>query len=356
MKKIVLAIVACSLGLSLHAQTPEKKSIALVNKLTGTWCPPCGAWGWEMAEELITATQGKALYVGIFVGYPDNGNDKFMNATGNTLSSAFETPDFGGVPDFGANGIGKMVFSQSGVNTSQSKADIIADVNTFAATTPTASAANIMTVSGNTVSVNAKVQFWSAASGEYYLAAYLIEDGAMNLQASQSGTVSHHGVLRGSMSANMPFGEQIATGSIAANQTYNKTFTFNVTDATWDKSKFKVYTVIWKKNGSKYDFVNASKNSVATGIAPLANVEAVNVFPNPAVDQATLSFASGSAMDINIQVTDIAGRVVYTAENNKVVKGNNSFSLPVAQWTAGAYNVTISSVDGKMTQRLVVTK
>lgn len=357
MKRFVLLLAACGLVLSVQAQTPIKKSIALINKLTGTWCPPCGDWGWTLANELITETEGKALYVGIFVGGAANGNEKFENATGDALEPIFATLNYGGVPDFGANGIGKMVTVGGGVDDVQSKANIISTVNTFSATVPLASPANVMTISGNTVTVNAKVQFWSATSGEYYLAAYLIEDGAMNLQAGQSGTVAHHGVLRGSMSVNKPFGEQIANGSIAANQSYTKVFTFNVTENTWDKNKFKVYTVIWKKNGTKYEFVNASKNSVTpTGIAPIVDVQEIAVFPNPASDKATLSITSASSMNIQINITDVVGRSVYTSENNKVIKGTNNFSLPVAQLNAGVYNVTITSQDRRMSQRLVVTK
>lgn len=309
-----------------------------------------------MANALIAETQGKALYVGLFVGQGSNGNDKFKNATSNTLSDAFETPDFGGVPDFGANGVGKMVFNSSGLSTAQSKAAVLDAVNTFAASVPQASPANIFSISDNTVAVTAKAQFWAAANGEYYLAAYLIEDGALNLQANQSGIVAHHGVMRGSMSATA-WGEQIANGAVTANQSFSKTFTFNVTDATWDKTKFKVYTVIWKKNGAKYEFINASENEpTPNGIASIAHVEGLSIFPNPAVDKATLSITAATAMDISIQVTDISGRKVYVSENNKVVKGNNNFELPIARFNNGMYNVTVTSKDGKMNQRLVISK
>jgi hypothetical protein len=357
MKKLVLSLIACGLVMSAQAQTPKKESIGLVNKISGTWCGPCGTWGWEMAEELITQTSGKALYVGIFVGQDSYGNDKFKNSTGSTLEGPFSTPAFGGVPDFGANAIGRMVSTPEGyVNTTQSKSNIITAINNFAATTPLASPASTMKVTGNTVTANAKVQFWSAATGEYYLAAYLIEDGAMNLQNGQSGTVAHHGVMRGSMSAGMPWGEQIAMGSIPANQTYSKTFTFTVAaDANWDKTKFKIYTVIWKKNGSSYEFVNAAKHSAATGIESIASTEDVSIFPNPASDKAILAITAVSAMDINIQVTDVTGRSVYASEN-KVVKGSNSFDLPISQLTSGVYNVTINSKDGKMNQRLVINR
>lgn len=358
MKKLGLFLVACSSTLLVQAQTPVKKSTALVNKISGTWCGPCGSWGWDLANEVITATEGKALYMGIFVGGAANGNDKFENPTGLALDPAFATPDYGGVPDFGVNGIGQMVSPTPGsVDLNASKTNILNAVNTFAATTPVASPANKMTISGNTVNVNAKVQFWSAANGEYYLAAYLVEDGALNLQAGQSGTVEHHSVLRTTMSANKPYGEQIANGAIPANQTYTKTFTFTVTNNTWDKAKFKMYTVIWKKNGPKYEFINASLNETGTtGIETITDVQNVVLFPNPASDKVTLAVNASAAMDVQINITDMAGRTVYTAANNKLVKGTNSFELPVAQLNAGLYNVTIISKDGRMNERLTITK
>jgi hypothetical protein len=354
MKKLLLGLVVCSLGVSAHAQTPEKKSIALINKLTATWCHPCGDWGWEMAHDLIAGSEGKGLFMGIYVEPDIENNDKFRNATADEFGQSFATPDYGGVPDFGINGIGEM--DLPGATIPQFKTALLHIIDSFSITIPVVSPANTMAISGTTITVNAKAQFWSAASGEYYLAAYLIEDGAMNTQAGQTGIVAHHDVLRGSMSANLPFGEQIASGSIAANQTYNKTFTFNITDNTWDKAKLKVYTVIWKKNGSKYDFMNASKNAGTTGLAPIANVQGVNIYPNPTGTTATLSISSGAAMNIGIHITDITGRSVYTSENNKVLKGSNNFSLPVAQLNSGVYNVTISSKDGQMNQRLVIQK
>src|SRR5690606_8655573 len=130
-----------------------------------------------------------------------------------------------------------------------------------AATEPLASAASELVIDGNDLTVNAKVQFWLATEGEYYLAAYLIEDGALNLQSGRGkAKVAHHGVLRASM-ANAAWGEKIAEGSIATDATFDKTFEFKVTDPKWDPKKFKIYNVIWKKVQNKYLFINASVQS-----------------------------------------------------------------------------------------------
>lgn len=355
MKKGILAIVLSVLAGAGYAQTPEKKSLALITKLTGTWCGPCGTWGWEVANNLIAATEnGKALYMGAFVGVTANGNKKFKNATADVFNIAFATPEYGGVPDFSVNGIGRMpkTLSVSGATDT-----CMAVVNAFNATTPLASPANKMSISGNTVNVTAKAQFWSAGNGEYYLAAYLIEDGALNLQYGQNGTVPHHSVLRGTMSPGKHWGEQIANGAVTANQTFSKTFTFTVTDAEWDKTKFKVYTVIWKKNGSKYEFVNASKNEPGgTAIQNIAGVEEISVFPNPAARFATLSIKATAAQAFDIQVSDMSGRLVYRKDNNKLSAGDNNFTLPLEGLNAGMYNVTILSKSAGITRRLAVTK
>ena len=347
MRKVYLLLL--SLGLltnSAFAQTPEKKSVALIDKITGVECYYCGEWGWELADELITSTEGKALYMGVYVEFA--GDATFENETSTALAHAFASPNWG-IPDFGVNGVG--ISSQT-----ISSATISGPVNTFAASIPAASPANKMTFNGNTVTASAKVQFWSAVNGEYYLAAYLVEDGVIHSQAGPAGAngpVAHHEVLRGSMSPAKPFGEQIATGAINANQTFDKTFTFNITDNTWKKEKMSVYTVIWKKSGTKYEFVNASKNGDATTpIEEVSNNLNINIFPNPATKSLNLIFDAKKAGNATFSICDITGRELNSVATT-LKQGVNQSTLNTSSLVPGTYILNIRTEGGSIQKKFI---
>lgn len=355
MKKILLLSICAVVFTNASAQVPKKVATSLVHKVTATWCGPCGAWGWTLADELIAGTTGKALYMNLYASSSTSmQNNWFYNAT--AIAAATQIT-FAGYPDFGNNFINhtKKNTTTSGINTTGIKSDIFAAVNAFALTTPVASPANSMTITGSTINVDARVKFWSATSGDYYLAAYMIEDGALNLQNSQTGTVAHHDVLRGSMSTSA-WGELIASGSIAANAYYKKTFTFTITDSKWDKAKMKIYTILFKKVGSTYEFVNVSANEAPTSINSVAGVNEVKLSPNPSMgDNTTVSIQSTESQNLNISVVDMTGRVVYSEAHNIVV-GQNNLNIPSGNFAQGMYQVMISSDNGTIVEKLSVVR
>jgi hypothetical protein len=358
MKKILLLCAFAGFVKSANAQVPKKVSTSLVHKITATWCGPCGSWGWTLSNDLIAATSSKALYMNLYASSGTTwNNSKFYTLTSYDLAQAFTLI---GYPDFGNNGISHTApnYDGSSINTTKVKSDIIAAVDAFALTTPVASSANSIKITGSSLTVDARVKFWSAASGDYYLAAYLIEDGAMNSQNGQTtttGSTSHHDVMRGSLSTSA-WGELVATGSIAANATFTKPFSFTISDATWDKTKLKVYTVLWKKVGAKYQYVNASETEVATSIDAIAGVNSVKLSPNPSMGQNTnVSIQSTENKDLNISVVNVLGQTVYNTTHNVVV-GMNNLTIPSSNFADGMYQVMISAENGTIVEKLSIVK
>jgi hypothetical protein len=57
------------------------------------------------------------------------------------------------------------------------------------------------------------------------------------------------------------FGDQIATGSIAAGKVYQLGFVYPYTEIPdLDLSKMEVVGILWKKNGNNFDLVNVTPN------------------------------------------------------------------------------------------------
>lgn len=359
MKRLTLSLL-CSIAMCTvgKAQLPEKKNISLVHKITATWCGPCGGWGWVLADDLIKESRGKALYVSLFTSKDSsNGNYEFYNNTAYDVSRPFFK---GSYPDFGVNGIAHEDLNRPAIFVDEMLANIMMEVDSFAATEPLASAASELVIDGNDLTVNAKVQFWLATEGEYYLAAYLIEDGALNLQSGRGkAKVAHHGVLRASM-ANAAWGEKIAEGSIATDATFDKTFEFTVTDPKWDPKKFKIYNVIWKKVQNKYLFINASVQSKITGLDTTLSVNSmlteqrVSLFPVPARESIQLGIESDKATQMRYNVTNLMGQQCLPDQTIRLAPGNNREWIVTSSLASGIYFLNIRTEEGYLQKKFVI--
>lgn len=83
----------------------------------------------------------------------------------------------------------------------------------------------------------------------------------------------------------------------------------------------------------------------------------VNMYPNPAKDLATLSVNSANAMLLNVNVYDIAGKLVASpVQNQSLTSGENTFVVDTKELQNGIYFVTLNSSNGKETVKLVVNK
>jgi hypothetical protein len=267
MKRLLLLLMVSGIAVS-HAQTVREENRGMIGKITATWCGPCGSWGWTMSDEFISKYEDDAFYVGIFASSrTDGGNNKFRDSTAYAWASMF---GMSGFPSFSVNGVDKSLQNTSGnsVNTAGITQDVTSAMEAYISSPVIAGTGYWYRKDGSEITVQIKTKFFEDVTGNYYVAAYLVEDGAMNVQASKAGTVAHHNVLRGSMSRNGDrmnhWGEQIVSGSASAGDEFETSITLDVATQTlsqsqgWDMAKLKVITIIWKKNSmGKYEYVNS---------------------------------------------------------------------------------------------------
>jgi hypothetical protein len=86
-----------------------------------------------------------------------------------------------------------------------------------------------------------------------------------------------------------------------------------------------------------------------------ANINS-NIYPNPAVDEAMLSFSLGSQSNVTITIVDGLGRTVSTVADKSMNAGMQSVSINTAGLATGVYNVMIHTDGGTFTQRMSVVK
>lgn len=91
------------------------------------------------------------------------------------------------------------------------------------------------------------------------------------------------------------------------------------------------------------------------GVESVASTFGLNVYPNPASANATVAFDVNNATTVAIQVTDLAGKVIYTSSLANV-NGAQNVVIPAQDFANGMYTVAIN-VDGAIaTKKLNVRK
>ena len=68
--------------------------------------------------------------------------------------------------------------------------------------------------------------------------------------------------------------------------------------------------------------------------------ETINLYPNPAVNSATLNFSSANESAYSLRVTNTLGQVVYSSEG-KAIEGANTIELNLEKLSSGLYIVQL---------------
>lgn len=118
-------------------------------------------------------------------------------------------------------------------------------------------------------------------------------------------------------------------------------FYYDATNSTWF---FTTSTPI-----VRMDFTPAS-------IDEAGNVFGMEVYPNPANAEANVTFNLNNTADVNITVTDLSGKVVYSNALGNVAAGKSEVSLNTAALSNGVYMINVAVDNAVSTQKLVIRK
>ncbi len=242
MKKSTFTILLAFLFLVQGiAQQVEQQQRSLITKRTADWCPYCGTWGWSFFQGAIEQNEDKAI---LMAAHYDGG---LANAAAEEI-----TDNFGGFyqPKFFLNE------TQLGVTSGNvtAKLDYLKPlVDSIFEVAPVANSGFDLTYENGELQAAAKVKFFQAAQGEYYLGLYLLEDNVTAYQASIGNNAVHKRLFRFSFTE-ATFGLLIASGDVAAGQEFSLNFALPIGDPTGHD--YEVAGIIWKKEGDKYLPVN----------------------------------------------------------------------------------------------------
>jgi hypothetical protein len=351
---------------SALAQTPVQENTSLLVETSAAWCGPCGNWGTMFWGEMINDpyTAYHTMFVTI---HPSWYTAKDSNELNYTLFSkvcddwATLVDPWTLFPVFSHNLVDYMA---SAPNAGVMYNNMMDARDTFISHNPIASVGFTFKRTGNTFDVTTRTRFWQNVTGDYYVCAYLVEDSVLHEQSGSANALdTMRYVMRTSMSGSgSSWGDEIANGNIKAWSFYNKSFSYTVTDPSWDVTKMKALVVIYSKSGSTYSYVNGYNTATASSPDPtdVPNtqniVKAVSLYPNPAHDKTDISINLDKDSKVVVDISDIAGHIVYTSGNLSLKQGLNTIPVSTSEMASGLYNVTVNSEDGESTQQLSVVK
>jgi len=102
--------------------------------------------------------------------------------------------------------------------------------------------------------------------------------------------------------------------------------------------------------------VNHDLASLTSGIIELNSFGSIELFPNPAQNEASLSISTKETINLSIVVYNVTGKVVANVFDGVVADGNSEFKINTSEFTNGMYYVTMNSELGVKTIKLSVSK
>lgn len=225
---------------------PSDAQVPIIMKITGETCYYCGEWGWPAWVDLSNNFKGQAFAWSNYGSGFSSG--KFKNEEVNPTMEKIQNMFYknGGKPSFMANGNDYGQSDASASNKANSSLSETADVG----------ATFVASIDGDLLTIDAEAHFFNDLTGDYYMAAYVIEDKAKGPQSGPNGgsNVEHHLVMRGSLDEDA-WGQALDTGSGVQSKSYSVEL-----PAKYKRENLYYGIVVWKKNGNKYIYVNAATN------------------------------------------------------------------------------------------------
>ena len=118
----------------------------------------------------------------------------------------------------------------------------------------------------------------------------------------------------------------------------------------------------WAGNTLQDDFPILEENKMAVymidpsllnGIQSEIAQSSVNIFPNPASSNVTLSFEAKNSGETVVTISNMIGQTVKI-QNADIISGSNNVTMDLTSLNEGIYLVSIGSGSNKITQKLVI--
>jgi hypothetical protein len=343
--KITLLILLIFSGFAMNAQAPEapQTNLPVITKIAATWCPPCGSWGWDFFEHLLEDNSEDAIFMAV------HHSGDLVNPTATALTSNLNASS---QPRFFFNNEDQGVSSG---NVTAKRTQISSAVNQFSQGMPVVQTGLDASWNGTTLNVEYNTEFFQNASGEYYLAFYVLEKLVIAQQASIGSNAQHEQILRTEVNGDN-FGSQLTSGSVISGEVFSGMVSMDL--GSYDTDNLEIAALIYKKSGSTYTVINANKDADVQQKTISAVTESVedrpfsfDVIPvdNTWNVSVSKSLKNGviTLYNLNGSRIEILHEGPISANQDLTIKSSNALS-------SGLYLINIYSEEGMITKKVFV--
>lgn len=108
-------------------------------------------------------------------------------------------------------------------------------------------------------------------------------------------------------------------------------------------------------SGSDFTATRFNEFGTFTGVNHIENITDFAIFPNPATNNTNLLLNSIENLSVQVVISDLNGRVVYS-ESQSIISGINNIQISTAAFNNGIYIIRVVSEAGVLSSKLIVTK
>lgn len=114
---------------------------------------------------------------------------------------------------------------------------------------------------------------------------------------------------------------------------------------------------MFRQEGGNSIWIDDIYVHVPTAVQNVANVTGnINLYPNPAKDETTLSFNLSASSEVQVNIVDALGRTIQVVAEGNMNAGSHTYKINTLSLANGIYNIAIHSESGMSTKRLSVIK
>ncbi len=135
----------------------------------------------------------------------------------------------------------------------------------------------------------------------------------------------------------------------------NETIDLSAYDGMGEVNVIFRFTSAWGNNVF-LDNINVTSDPISSN-EEIEGLTSLDLFPNPAVQTTNLKLVLENAVNADITISDITGRVVKNVANNvPFTAGVNNYAIGTSELRSGLYFVNIQTENGKSVQKLNIIK
>lgn len=351
MKSFLLTGILLFMSLFVGAQAIEvpNTQIPLITKISASWCPHCGNWGWDFFDGLLEDNAGKAILI------TTHYSGDYQTDDGQALATNFgiiSQPEFF---------LGTDKISANSGNYSSMIPMVNSNVSSQRSEKPMVqSGLKLSLQTTGMLKVEAKAKFFENGNGEYYMGLYLVENDFVGYQSGQGNGAQHKNLFRGSLMGNT-FGDLLGVGMMAANTEIEMETDFDLNASGFQAGNIEIIAIIWEKVGDKYKYVNANSSKSIQLVSANEEVEKrvtqFTVAPNPIEKRAVIDLQLANPLEaFQLKWITLDGKIIQVLSSaTSINAGKHRFEIEKpASLTAGVYLLQLTSEQGTISKKIVL--